>query len=81
MEPRNHLPDMRADRDDDPRAIDGIRLDGELATSRVYPMNSRLTVTMKCEGVDREQVARPSVPPTAVSLLGLLRHLAEAERD
>jgi uncharacterized damage-inducible protein DinB len=36
---------------------------------------------MKCEGLDAEQLARRSVPPSTMSLLGLLRHLAKAERD
>ncbi|NJP75323.1 DUF664 domain-containing protein, partial [Streptomyces sp. C1-2] len=36
---------------------------------------------LKCEGLDPEQLARRSVPPSTMSLLGLLRHLAEAERD
>jgi hypothetical protein len=36
---------------------------------------------MKCEGLDPGQLARRSVPPSTMSLLGLLRHLAEAERD
>jgi uncharacterized damage-inducible protein DinB len=35
---------------------------------------------MKCEGLDAAQLARRSVPPSTMSLLGLLRHLAEAER-
>lgn len=36
---------------------------------------------MKCQGLDAEQLARRSVPPSTMSLLGLVRHLAEAERD
>ena len=35
---------------------------------------------MKCEGLDAEQLARRSVPPSSMSLLGLIRHLAETER-
>ncbi len=35
----------------------------------------------ECEGLDGEQLARRSVPPSTMSLLGLLRHLAEVERD
>jgi uncharacterized damage-inducible protein DinB len=42
--------------------------------------NYRLTLLMKCEGLDPGQLARRSVPPSTMSLLGLLRHLAEAER-
>ncbi|MGP4043942.1 mycothiol transferase [Streptomyces sp. 2A115] len=36
---------------------------------------------MKCEGLDAEQLARWSVPPLTMSLLGLLGHLVEVERD
>src|SRR2546430_15122794 len=55
--------------------------DGELATLRDYLTNYRLTLLMKCDGLDAEQLARQSVPPSTMSLLGLLRHLAEVERD
>ena len=74
-------PDMWVDPDDDPRNSDGVSPDGELATLQDYLLNYRLTLRMKCEGLDPEQMARRSVPPSTMSLLGLLRHLAEAERD
>ena len=74
-------PDMWVDPDDDPRNSDGVSPDGELATLQDYLLNYRLTLRMKCEGLDPEQLARRSVPPSTMSLLGLLRHLAEAERD
>jgi len=35
---------------------------------------------MKCDGLDPENLARRSVPPSTMSLLGLIRHLAEGER-
>jgi hypothetical protein len=35
---------------------------------------------MKCEGLDAEQMARRAVPPSTLSLLGLVRHLADGER-
>jgi Protein of unknown function (DUF664) len=34
---------------------------------------------MKCEGLDASQLARRSVPPSTLSLLGLVRHLAQVE--
>jgi uncharacterized damage-inducible protein DinB len=34
---------------------------------------------MKCGGLDAEQLARRSVPPSTLSLLGLVRHLAQVE--
>ena len=74
-------PDMWADPADDPRNSDGVSPDGELATVQDYLSSYRLTLLMKCEGLSPEQLARRSVPPSTMSLLGLLRHLAEAERD
>ena len=73
--------DMWVDPDDDPRDSDGASPDGELATLRDYLDSYRLTLVMKCDGLDAEQLARRSVPPSTMSLLGLLRHLAEVERD
>ena len=74
-------PDMWADPDDDPRDTGGASPDGEPATLQDYLTSYRLTLRMKCEGLGAEQLARRSVPPSTMSLLGLLRHLAEVERD
>ncbi|WP_405654104.1 DinB family protein [Streptomyces sp. NBC_01386] len=73
--------DMWADPDDDPRSSEGVSAEGELETLQTFLTDYRLTLRMKCEGLDPEQLARRSVPPSTMSLLGLLRHLAEAERD
>lgn len=73
--------DMWCDPNDDPRERESVSPDGELATLRDYLENYRLTLLMKCEGLVSEQLARRSVPPSTMSLLGLVRHLAEAERD
>lgn len=72
-------PDMWADPDDDPR--EGASPDGELATLHDYLASYRMTILMKCEGLDPGQLATRSVPPSTMSLLGLLRHLAEDESD
>jgi uncharacterized damage-inducible protein DinB len=40
----------------------------------------RITLQMKCADLDAEQLARRAVPPSALSLLGLVRHLADVER-
>jgi hypothetical protein len=72
---------MWADPDDDPRYIDGSSPDGELATLQEFLGGYRMTLRMKCEGLDPEQMARRSVPPSTMSMLGLIRHLAEVERD
>ena len=74
-------PDMWADPGEDPRNSEGVSPDGELATLQDYLRSYRLTLRMKCEGLDPGQLARRSVPPSTMSLLGLIRHLAEAERD
>jgi len=52
---------------------------GEKATLREYLTNYRLTIELKCEGLDAEQLATRSVPPSTMSLLGLIRHLAMVE--
>ncbi|HEX6470148.1 MAG TPA: DinB family protein [Streptosporangiaceae bacterium] len=74
-------PDMWVDPDEDPREAAGAGPEGELATLQDYLKSYRLTLLMKCEGLTAEQLARRSVPPSSMSLLGLLRHLAEVERD
>ncbi len=74
-------PDMWTDPDEDPRNSEGVSPDGELPTLRDYLTSYRMTLRMKCEGLDAEQLARRSVPPSTMSLLGLIRHLASAERD
>jgi uncharacterized damage-inducible protein DinB len=35
---------------------------------------------MKCEGLTDEELRQRSMPPSALSLLGLVRHMAEVER-
>lgn len=74
-------PDMWVDPDRDPRNTDGVSPDGELATLEDYLASYRLTLRMKCDGLAAEQLARRSVPPSTLSLLGLVRHMAEVERD
>jgi len=39
----------------------------------------RLTFELKCEGLTVAQLATRAVPPSALSLLGLVRHLARVE--
>jgi uncharacterized damage-inducible protein DinB len=54
---------------------------GELATIREYLSNYRLTLGMKCEDLSPEQLATRSVPPSTMSLLGLVRHMARVEHN
>jgi len=52
---------------------------GEKATYEEYLANYRLTLEMKCADLDPEQLAARSVPPSTMSLLGLVRHVAQVE--
>ncbi|HEX8626846.1 MAG TPA: DinB family protein [Catenuloplanes sp.] len=52
---------------------------GELATIREYLSNYRRTLRMKCDDLSPEQLAARSVPPSTMSLLGLVRHMARVE--
>jgi hypothetical protein len=65
--------------DDDPRE-NGPRLGDERATLVESLRRQRLTLEMKCSGLDAEAMARHSVEPSTMSLLGLVRHLADGER-
>src|SRR5258707_1695753 len=65
--------------DDDPRNS-GTVLDGERATLLDYLRAYRLALELKCAGLHAEQLAPRSVPPSTMSLLGLVRHTADVER-
>jgi hypothetical protein len=65
--------------DDDPREH-GPTLGDERTTLVEALRCQRLTLEMKCSGLDAEAMARRSVEPSTMSLLGLVRHLAEQER-
>ena len=41
----------------------------------------RETLLGKCSGLDGEQLCRRAVPPSTLSLLGLVRHMREVERS
>ena len=73
-------PDMWVDPDDDPRET-GSEVTDERSTLLDYLRRYRLTLEMKCAGLDPEQLARRSVPPSTMSLLGLVRHMADVERN
>jgi uncharacterized damage-inducible protein DinB len=65
----------------DPRFAAGAELEGERATLLDYLRAYRLTMEMKCADLDAAQLARRSVPPSTMSLLGLVRHMADVERN
>ncbi len=56
--------------DDDPRE-NGPRLGGERVTLAESLRCQRLTLEMKCSGLDAEAMARRSAEPSTMSLLGL----------
>jgi uncharacterized damage-inducible protein DinB len=73
------MTNMWVDPENDPRTF-GSPV-GEKATYRDYLSNYRLTLEMKCAGLDADQLARRAVPPSALSLLGLIRHSAQVENN
>lgn len=52
---------------------------GELANYRDYLTHYRATLERKCAGLSPAQMATRSVPPSSMSLLGLVRHMARVE--
>lgn len=73
-------PDMWVDPAQDPRESDTTTR-GEKATLLDYLRHYRLTLELKCEGLTPVQLATRSVPPSTMSLLGLIRHLAAVEHS
>ncbi|WP_411101755.1 DinB family protein [Streptomyces sp. cmx-4-9] len=52
----------------------------ERETLRAYLDFHRATLAWKCEGLTDEQLRRAASPPSTLTLLGLVRHMAEVER-
>jgi hypothetical protein len=71
--------DMWAAPEDDPREAGGP-YSGERETLVRYLRDRRLTLEMKCAGLDAAGMANRSVPPSDMSLLGLVRHLSGVEQ-
>jgi uncharacterized damage-inducible protein DinB len=71
------MSDMWLPPDEDPRDYSPTR--GERDTVLAYLRNYRRTFELKCVGLTPEELATRSVPPSTMSLLGLLRHLARVE--
>ncbi|MEV4434626.1 DinB family protein [Streptomyces sp. NPDC049555] len=55
-------------------------LGSERETLRAFLDYHRATLAMKCEGLTDEELRQQSMPPSTLSLLGLVRHMAEVER-
>jgi hypothetical protein len=53
---------------------------GERATLEGWLEYHRATLEQRCAGLTPQQLASRSVPPSTLSLLGLVRHLTEVER-
>ena len=73
------MADLFVDEAKDPRTYGQPQ--GEKATYEEYLHNYRKTLEMKCEGLTPEQLAQRSVPPSTLSLLGLIRHMAAVEHS
>ncbi|QEU92554.1 DinB family protein [Streptomyces kanamyceticus] len=54
---------------------------GERASLVAFLQYQRETLAMKCAGLTADQLRERAVPPSEMSLLGLVRHLAEVERS
>ena len=54
---------------------------GERETLTAFLDLYRWTLERKCEGLTPQQLAERSVAPSSLSLIGLVRHLAEVERN
>ncbi|MDJ0463695.1 DinB family protein [Streptomyces sp. H27-C3] len=53
---------------------------GEREMLRAFLDYHRATLAMKCDGLGDEDLRLRSMPPSTLSLLGLVRHMAEVER-
>ncbi|GAA1233024.1 DinB family protein [Kitasatospora nipponensis] len=54
---------------------------GDRASLTGFLQYQRETLAWKCSGLSVEQLRERAVPPSALSLLGLVRHMAEVERS
>ncbi|GIF24942.1 hypothetical protein Ate02nite_76720 [Paractinoplanes tereljensis] len=65
---------MVVERPDPPRS------GSEREMLRVFLDFHRSTLAMKCEGLSDQDLRSRSMPPSTLTLLGLVRHMAEVER-
>ena len=77
--PARQRAEMFVPTDRDPRE-NGPPLSGERSALAEFLRRQRETLKLKCADLDAEQLARRAVEPSTLSLLGLVRHLAEVER-
>ncbi len=76
---RTPPPGLWLDPADDPRLVDDAPTRGERDLLVSYLRHFRMTFELKCADLDAAQLAARAVPPSSLSLLGLVRHLAAVE--
>jgi hypothetical protein len=60
--------------------VEGSLVDDERSMLARYLAYQRSILLRRCAGLTGDQLATRAVPPSSLSLLGLLRHLAKVER-
>jgi hypothetical protein len=53
----------------------------ELTTLAAFLDFNRATLALKCDGLTDDQLRERAVPPSNLSLLGIVRHMADVERN
>ncbi|MFE0705115.1 DinB family protein [Streptomyces sp. NPDC058872] len=74
------MPPMTTDHIENTPRIDPSTTSGEREALEQWLDFHRATLARKCEGLDDAQLRTPSAPPSDLTLLGLVRHMAEVER-
>jgi uncharacterized damage-inducible protein DinB len=64
-----------------PERVDAAPAGDERTSLETWLDYHRQTLLLKCAGLTPEQLALRAVEPSALSLLGLVRHMAEVERS
>ena len=64
----------------DPRIDPPLEAD-ELTTLTTFLDFNRETLAFKCDGLTADQLRERAIPPSSLSLIGLVRHMAEVERN
>ncbi len=67
--------------DQDPRMADLQPTRGERECLIGYLEHYRQTLALKCDDLSPEQLGTQAVPPSSISLLGLVRHMARVEQS
>jgi hypothetical protein len=65
---------------DDPRTDPPLEAE-ERTTLTAFLDFNRETLALKCDGLTDDQLRERPVPPSGLSLLGIVRHMAEVERN